>query len=112
MIQSANQKQQMKSVPHPLQICSKFFVSSNFGSGNKHCPANESMVCTHIIKCLLESTVNRSYLKRAHQCGCHKGKTVKLSSTQFLKHSVSFGQFIAQGLLQAADKYPFYQEFP
>jgi hypothetical protein len=43
--QSANQKQEMKSVPHPLQTCSKYFGSSNFGSGNKCCPANESMEC-------------------------------------------------------------------
>jgi hypothetical protein len=49
MIQSANQKQEMKSVSHPFQICSKYFGSSNFGTGNKCCPANENMVCTNII---------------------------------------------------------------
>lgn len=49
MIQSANQKQEMKSVPHPFQTCSKYFGSSNFGTGNKCCPPNGSMVCTNII---------------------------------------------------------------
>jgi len=64
MIQSANQKQEMKSVPHPFQTCSKYFGSSNFGSGNKCCPANESMVCTNIILFLFEATVNPSYKKK------------------------------------------------
>lgn len=103
MIQSANQKQEMKSVSHPLQTCSKYFGPSSFGSGNKCCPANESMVCTNIILFLFESTVNLSYLKRVQQCGCNKGRhctyhQFNFYNIQFLLvislHKVYFKQLI------------------